>query len=132
MGVTTTRLLVASIGILLALFMNSYFQARGRGTGPLCLPNPHPDMSEANVCFQASRSQAKERFTRALLVQYFHCASARINHAQALKHGQFAYGHSSLQLEAHVGTPFPDTHFAHQLTLLLHTRGRPFILVHTR
>ncbi len=36
------------------------------------------------------------------------------------------------QLEAHAGSPIPDTHFAHQLTVLLHTRGRPFLLVHTR
>ncbi len=53
--------------------MNPNFQVRGRGTGPLCLPYPHPDMSEANLCFQASKSQSKESFTRALQVQCFDC-----------------------------------------------------------
>ncbi len=97
-------------------------KVRRHGTGPLCLPYPHPDMSEANLCFQASKSQS---FTRALQVRCFHCANARISHTQASK---FAYG----WLEAHVGSPcIPDTHFSHHLTVLLHTWGRPFLLVHT-
>ncbi len=41
-------------------------------------------------------------------------------------------GTAHSQLEAHVGSPIPDTHFPHQLTVLLHTRGRPFLLVHMR
>ncbi len=41
-------------------------------------------------------------------------------------------GTAHSQLEAHVGSPITDTHFAHQLTVLLHTWGRPFLLVHTR
>ncbi len=63
--------------------------------------------------FQASRSQAKESFTRALQVTV---ASARISHAQACKHGQFAYGRTHSQLDTHVSSPIPDTHFAHQPT----------------
>ncbi len=39
-------------------------------------------------------------------------------------------GAAHSQLKAHVSSPIPDTHFAHQLTVLLHTRGRPFFLVH--
>ncbi len=36
------------------------------------------------------------------------------------------------QLEEHVDNPIPDTDFAHQLTVLLHTQGRSFLLAHTR
>ncbi len=113
--------------------MNPHFQGCGRGTAPLCLPYPHPNKAEADVGFQASskhpcRSQAKESFTQALQVTV---ASARVSHAQAWKHEQFAYGCTHSQLDTHVSSPIPDTHFAHQLTVLLHTRGRPFLLVHT-
>ncbi len=48
-----------------------------------------------------------------------------------LKHGQFAYGRTHLQLDTQVSSPISDTHFAHQLTVLLHTLGRPFLLVRT-
>ncbi len=41
-------------------------------------------------------------------------------------------GTAHSQLEAHIGSPIPDTHFTQHLTPLLHTRGRPFLLVHTR
>ncbi len=53
----------------------------------------------------------------------FSLASARTSHPQASKHRQFAYGHNSSQLEAHVGSPIPDTHFAHQLTVDRHKIG---------
>ncbi len=46
--------------------MNPHFQARGRGTGPLYLPYPHPDMSEVNPCpsstvFSLCKCQDKPR-----------------------------------------------------------------------
>ncbi len=34
-------------------------------------------------------------------------------------------------MDTHVSSPIPDTHFAHKITVLLHTRGRSFLLVHT-
>ncbi len=34
-------------------------------------------------------------------------------------------------MDTHVSSSIPDTQFAHQLTVLLHTRGLPFLLVHT-
>ncbi len=74
--------------------------------------------------FQASRGQAKESPASTV-------ASARISHTQASKHGQFACGCTHSQLDTHISSPIPDTHFAHQLTVLLHTRGRLFLLVHT-
>ncbi len=50
--------------------MNPYFQACGRGTGQLCLPYPHPEMPEANVCFQASSKHPEVRLRKVLPVPF--------------------------------------------------------------
>ncbi len=105
--------------------MNPHFQACGRGTGQLCLPYPHPDMAEANVCFQASSKHPEVRLRKVLPVPYKYSGKCH-----TLRHQNTAMGAAHSQLEAHVSSPIPDTHFAHQLTVLLHTRGQPFLLVH--
>ncbi len=48
--------------------MNPHFQACGRGTAPHCLPYPHPDKAEANVCFQASSKHPEVKLRKALPV----------------------------------------------------------------
>ncbi len=92
------------------------------------IPTPRHGRGERVLpsIFQASRSQAKECFTHALQIQWQVLDTLRHQNTDNLPMGAV---HS--RLEVHVSSPIPDTHFAHQLTVLLHTRGRPFLLVHT-
>ncbi len=61
---------IGGLNYLINIFMNPHFQARGRGTGQLCLPYPHPDLSEANVRFQASSKHPELRLRKILLVPF--------------------------------------------------------------
>ncbi len=114
--------------------MNPHFQAGGRGTGPLCLPYPHSDMSKANVCFQASSKHPEIRLRKGLPVPFKYIVLCKCHKPRSgiKTRTILPMGTAHSQLKAHVGSPIPDTHFAHQLTVLHHTRGQPFLLVHTK
>ncbi len=88
-----------------------------------------------NVCFQASSKHPKVRLRKVLPVPFKYSGKCQDNQKprSGTKNtdnlpiwGQLIHN----CMEARVSSPIPDTHFAHQLTVLLHTRGRPFLLVH--
>ncbi len=111
--------------------MNPHFQACGRGTGQLCLPYPHPDMAEANVRFQVSSKHPEVRLRKVLPVPFKYSGKCQDKPRSGMKTRTICLWVHSFTMDTHVSSSIPDTHFAHQLTVLLHTRGQPFLFVHT-
>ncbi len=93
--------------------MNPHFHPCGRGTGQLCLPYPHPDMAEANVCFQASSKHPEIRLRKILPVPFKYSDKCQDKPCSGIKTRTICLWAQLIHNWKHT---IPDTHLAHQLS----------------